>query len=211
MSWSADGPTPEGPPPVARPHGDDEPESLGALDALLAMSRPLAGARSPEVTSAFGDLVAATRAEWVRSVRRRRSRTAAVVGAGALVLTGVGAAAATSAGWRAPWTDDPALEVPYTAPDGARCTLAIGGFEGTPDAVAAAEALVETTDVLALANLDAALDSYRDADGVLTDGEYGSAVFDAVVRVIVAELPRQGVAVGDLRILQGEERCGADR
>lgn len=210
---------------------DDPP-----LDALLDASRPATPLADAMTDAAAGAAVEAARrrARSTRPALRRGVRPVlAVTTVLALGAVGAGAAAAvaTHFEWTAPWAEDPDVVFTYALPSGAVCEERIGGVDGTdPEVREAARDFFRSNDVLALADVDAALDSLRHDDnsvvlpsGEVVDAPYGSehypwtpdseyrmAVSRAVGEVFAAELERRGVelgADGAYDSYEGESQC----
>lgn len=211
---------------------DDPP-----LDALLDASRPATPLADAMTGADAGTAVEAARRR-ARSARptllRRGGRPVlAVTAVLALGAVGAGAAAAvaTHFEWTAPWADDPDVVFTYTLPSGAVCEERIGGVDGAdPEVVAAARHFFGSNDVLALADVDAAIQTLRYGDnsvvlpsGEVVDAPYGSehypwtpdaeyrqAVSRAVGDVFSAELERRGIelgADGAWDSYEGEAQC----
>lgn len=177
----------------------DEPEELGtAVDTLLfAMTH----APHPHRVS----------------TRRRRALTGAVLGA---LLVGGGTVAAAASGLWSPWAEDPDLAYQFALPSGAMCEARYGLISTDPtvsptDSSGLDSGLADwlaSTDVLALADIDAAVAAFESGDVQLTlppiDGDglteaqiqaretdlvYAAAVEYAVGKTINAEVTARGL------------------
>ncbi|WP_166880088.1 hypothetical protein [Salinibacterium sp. ZJ450] len=203
------------------------------LDALLTETAPYRHEPNPGILDELPSMVVgAEREARPLGVLRRMPRLAVAGVAAVLVLGGAGAAAAaTFAGW-SPWAQTPDAVYTYTLPSGAVCENRLGDVRGQDPAITEAiRTFVGGVDILAVADIDAALELMREQgttqhleNGTEEPGGYGTvhynadveynlAVNQAVSAVITNELLRQGFDLETDTGLSyaGESHCpGAD-
>lgn len=106
------------------------------LDALLTAAAPVRTRRDAETAVAIDAMVDAARFD-AASRRRGIARLAAIGAAGALLLSGAGAAVAVSSGYWSPWAEQPDGFVRFTVPSGAECEIRYGDLDARRDVAAA--------------------------------------------------------------------------
>lgn len=191
------------------------------LDDLLDRSAPATRAATPADLAAM-----ATLARREVGSRRRRPRVALGVGIAAVLVGGAGIAAANDLVW-SDWVKEPVGSYSFTLPSGATCTSQHGDVEAADPAVAAAVEEFYRGDVMARADVDAALAELRSEPWIaeLEDGstevlepgsphfsyddEYKFAVRNAVGAAVVAHLAERGMPRGPYSAL-GETFCSND-
>jgi hypothetical protein len=204
------------------------------LSVLLDSSAPATSEITPIVAKELKRLRASTGS--VGNSRPRWNRPALAGFAAAVLLAGVGTAAAASGTWVLPWAESNAVaSIAYTPPSGLECELRIGGITSTVPAVkSAVEDFYRTTDVDALLTANAIQAKIEDRrqqtqalggpvwtrdDGSTepsgfgtahydADQEYQDAVLDIVFTAMDDDLARQGLAFVDKHwTLQAEPMC----
>ncbi len=203
------------------------------LDDLLAASAPRLAELDAELRDATIALtVAAEREARPAGVLRRMPRPVVVGVAAALLLGGAGAAAAATAQDWVPWAQTPDAAYTYTLPSGAVCEQRMGHVQSSDEDVnQAVRDYVARVDLLALADVDAALETLRggestqqlpdgssapggDGTDYSADSEYSDALSLAIGELIRDELERQGFDLDDPDLnlsYEGQAFCpGAD-
>lgn len=209
-----------------------EPDSLTSsneFDRVIAEAAPHTTARSEELDQELATLVRAAR----RVARPPRigkfPRSAVVVVAAGALLIGAGTAAAATINDWAPWAQEPDGSYTYTLPGGAVCEARVGNIKGQAgeyEPVAAAiQDYLSKVDIMAVADVDAALADIRSSEIVMMPGgepggfgteyydadtEYQNAVHQAVDLAIQEELARRGLTEASQGVAlsyEGETHC----
>lgn len=205
-----------------------------ALDDILDTSSPRLNELDAELRDeAIAVTVAAEREARPAGVLRRMPRPVVFGVTAALLFGGASAAAAVTADDWVPWAQTPDAAYTYTLPSGAVCEQRMGNVESADEAVnQAVRDYVAGVDLLALADVDAALETLRTGENIqhLDDGsevpggygteyynaddEYSQALSMAISDLIVADLERQGFDLEDPNLhltYEGQADCpGAD-
>lgn len=187
------------------------------LDDILDTSTPRLSELDAKLRDeAIAVTVAAEREARPAGVLRRMPRPVVFGVTAALLFGGASAAAAVTAQDWVPWAQTPDAAYTYTLPSGAVCEQRMGNVESADEAVnQAVRDYVAGVDLLALADVDAALETLRTgentehlADGTQVPGGYGTEYYSAdaeyyqalslaVSDLIIDELERQGFDLED--------------
>jgi len=177
------------------------------LDALLeppALSQP--------ATLADDLAVLIEQAHRGATSARRTPRIVAAATALTLVLGGATAAAANGAFDWSPWAQDSPSNR-YVLPSGIECEFRIGAVTGSPEAIAAAEDIIETTDFVSMVDVDQVVEELKAQgatfDGLSADGVYNAGMADGANSVFLDLLAARGYSLddGDITSAQMEGQC----